>query len=77
MSSSIYIYITRFNNVQIAKPVMTGNLLCKAAFAVQQGRPVIAGSTVYIYTRQLLFGGFVTIIFVDILKVGGMDKTIW
>ena len=30
-----------------------------------------------IYSRQLFFGGLVTIILVVILKVGGVDKTIW
>ena len=30
-----------------------------------------------LYSMQLFFWGLVTIIFVDILKVGGVDKTIW
>ena len=30
-----------------------------------------------VYTMQLFFGELVTIAFVDILKVGAMDKSIW
>ena len=46
--------ITRFNNVQIPKPLMRGHLPCQAAFAVQKERPVIAGSTVYVTIITLI-----------------------
>ena len=45
--------VYRFNNVQIPKPVVTGNLSCQAAFALQQGQPVIAGSTVVENWREI------------------------
>ena len=51
---SILYYITRFNNVQIPKPAMTGHLSCQAAFAPQQGQPVIAGSTVRAFSKMLI-----------------------
>ena len=40
--------------------------------------PQNASSSPYLlYMMQLFFGELVTIVFVDILKVGAMDKTIW